>query len=79
MSARLVIAMLAGLVLAGCDAQGADNRRPNDDIRRRADVWIDHETGCQYLMPNSGSSAMIVPRLGADGKPMCGAAGKEPS
>ncbi len=33
-------------------------------------VWVDHETGVQYLVINSGQGAGVTPLLDADGKPL---------
>lgn len=33
-----------------------------------AHIYVDHETGCQYVRMRLS----ITPRLGQDGKPMCG-------
>ncbi len=33
-------------------------------------IWVDRETGVQYLVINSGQGAGVTPLLGADGKPL---------
>ncbi len=33
-------------------------------------IWVDRETGVQYLVINSGQGAGVTPLLGPDGKPL---------
>lgn len=34
------------------------------------EVWLDKETGVQYLRFTSGYSTSLIPLLGSDGKPL---------
>lgn len=64
-----VIGVAICLVMTGGIDRPAD---ATDDARTGArsglTVYIDHGTGCQYLRAGNG----MFPRLGADGRPMCG-------
>ncbi len=33
-------------------------------------IWVDRETGVQYLVITSGQGAGVTPLIGADGKPL---------
>lgn len=48
-------------------AEGGDPKKTY--ISERRHVYIDHETGCEYLSLTIGGT--LVPRLGSDGRPLC--------
>lgn len=56
---------LLALLCAGCGQTSGNTGRPLDPY-----VYRDRLTGCDYL----GSSHGITPRMGADGKQICGGA-----
>lgn len=35
-----------------------------------AEIWLDQETGVQYLFIRNGNAGGLTPLLGADGKPV---------
>lgn len=35
-----------------------------------AEIWLDRETGVQYLFIRNGNAGGLTPLLGADGKPV---------
>lgn|GEM_PF-2725713 len=69
------------LLLAGCGAEPRPVeteawRAPiGNGISYKITVWQDPETGCEYII---GNDAMI-PRLDADGEPMCAAIWADPA
>ncbi|WP_044558708.1 DUF6440 family protein [Azospirillum sp. B4] len=67
---RTIIA--AALLLAACDVQRPGGTHA--DPVPWASVRTDAETGCQYLtgQGNNHDQWSITPRLGRDGRPMCG-------
>ncbi|VVD70795.1 DUF6440 family protein [Pandoraea anhela] len=71
--ARPVAAIVfASLVLTGCGPlDGTDDARTG--TRSGLTIYVDHGTGCQYL--RVGGYDGIFPRLGADGRPICGKGG----
>ncbi|MGE0044829.1 MAG: DUF6440 family protein [Hyphomonadaceae bacterium] len=69
---KLAATLALALFLAGCNVD-----RPG--VGSPVVIWTDRETGCQYLVAagagvtdwsNPGGS--ITPRLGPDGRPLCG-------
>ena len=41
-----------------------------DTLRTFTEIWIDRETGVNYIVHTSGGVGGITPTLGADGKPV---------
>ena len=66
-----------GSIMIACCTYGAFTYTPSpppiltviDGERGAPDIIRDAETGCQYLRASYG---VTVPRLGPDGRPMCG-------
>jgi hypothetical protein len=61
------------LILAGCtDGSGSytPSQSSSTDLPWR--IYVDAATGCQYLYIPLYRRAAMWPRLGSDGKPMCG-------
>lgn len=70
--------VLLAVSIVGCLAAffaTGGNERPYDSTdkppaRSGASILVDELTGCHYLRTPAGG---LAPRLGADGKPLCGA------
>lgn len=41
-----------------------------DTFSTRTEIWIDRETGVNYIVHNTSGVGGIAPMLGADGKPV---------
>ena len=41
-----------------------------DTLRTFTEIWVDRETGVNYIVHTSGGVGGITPMLGADGKPV---------
>lgn len=50
---------------------GRDDTDAATGLRSSLHLRIDQGTGCQYLLPTNVHSAVLVPRLGPDGKQIC--------
>jgi nitrogen fixation-related uncharacterized protein len=59
----VVVAFLFGVFVPSFDDTDAPGERSG--LR----PYTDHGTGCQYLSTSDGA---LTPRLGADGRPICG-------
>ncbi len=73
-----ILLPLLALALAGCGSYTDDTRVQGDTVSRieiGVHVWTDAATGCEYLHRTDRSSG-LTPRLGADGKPICGVQAK---
>lgn len=71
----LVAALVSVSLLGGCHPDpNLDRGSSGGGWDRR--IWTDPETGCQYHFWQSGIGSSYVmtlaPRIGRDGKPMCG-------
>lgn len=65
----LAAGLIVAILLSGCDEPPyVDTDDP--PARSGLSVYTDHGTGCQYLERHIYGG--ITPRLGSDGKPMCG-------
>jgi len=77
MSRRAILPVAALCLLAGCQAEPIPNSTaPSADAYHSGDVitpriWVDAETGCQYLMVRVKEGYAVSPRLGRGGLPMC--------
>lgn len=56
--------------LAGCVRTFDNTDNPTTGASSGLVVYVDNQTGCQYL--RVGGFDGIFPRLGSDGRPMCG-------
>jgi hypothetical protein len=68
--AILLLVLCALAMLAGCEAHGSSTPPDPRTYPATLNIYIDAETGCQYIGQWS-SSAGITPRLGRDGKQIC--------
>jgi len=75
------LALLACVAVVGCNGDPRPNEStPHATVYHAMDrivpgIWTDAETGCQYLLVRVKEGNSVTPRLGSDGKPMCGAQG----
>lgn len=66
---RRACAISVLLAVAAC-SEVSDHRAVSTEERFGYLLWqADPETGCQYIVTKTGG---ITPRLGADGRPICG-------
>jgi hypothetical protein len=56
------------LMLAGCE------RRASETVDSARDLYVfrDNGSGCEYVGLQSARAAAITPRMGQDGKQICG-------
>lgn len=70
--------IVAALVIRACDslpsAVGDEGLRYLSS--GHIDVWLDPESGCEYIRSRATSSSSFTPRLRKDGLPMCDEEGK---
>jgi hypothetical protein len=62
-----ILALVAAL--AGCSGGHRDDSDPANG-RSGLAIYTDNLTGCQYLQ--AGGDRALTPRMGADGKQICG-------
>lgn len=76
---NIILSVTVGLALAVFCFIVVDEATPTDDTdfnaahRSGLMLFTDARTGCQYI----GRSGALTPRMGADGKQICGAKGGE--
>ncbi len=73
MKKLLIVGLITVLTLVGCESKG-DKLKQGDDLEYLYDsvggdvyAFKDKETGCEYLIANSGSIS-IIPRYEQSGK-----------
>lgn len=69
MKIKILVVMLLAMLLSGCDIQA------EEDIYRKTNnysmsIWVDEETGVEYIVCSFYSGAGITPRLNSDGTVM---------
>lgn len=67
------------LLLAGCGGvETTEQESIGDETRFTPELWKDIETGCEYLILETGSyegGVSITPRMSADGTQICNQGG----
>lgn len=71
----LLALVMAGCFVASCSQQPAHAASTAPEFHELL-YYRDPSTGCQYVSGDIAYGRGIIPRLGADGKPMCGGASK---
>lgn len=74
---KRILILAALTTFAGCQPAAPKPEVPHIDRYATLSLYLDPETGCQYIGQIS-SSAAITPRIGADGKTHMGCKGAQP-